>query len=81
MCTNGLILTIYGLFLNTTRRHLERAPVKRCHVVLAPALIVVADDVLSDVVLRASFLDRLIPPTVVHNQSQDNHWNMVNTLR
>ena len=53
--------------------YLQGRDVKRCHVVLAAAFVLVIDDVFPDVVLRARVLDLSLPPPVVHHKHQDQH--------
>lgn len=52
----------------STDRDLQRGDVEGGHVVLAAALIIVVDDVLPDVVVRAGVLDVRLSAPVVHHE-------------
>ena len=53
---------------------LQRSDVKSCHIVLSASLVLVVDDVFPDVVLGSGVFDLSLPPPVVHNEHQDQHW-------
>ena len=72
-----LKLTLYFLARQTVSgqgrvgdRYLQRRDVKGGHVVLSAALVLVVDDVLPDVVVRAGVLDLRLAPPVVHHKHQ-----------
>ncbi len=50
---------------------LEGRDVKGRHVILTPALIIVVDNILTDVVIRARVLDLCLSPPVVNNEDED----------